>query len=862
MANKNFKGVLRDPLGEFAYKDRFKFTHVSTTGEVIRGSISALNIPENGAYDIDIEYGNVLIESRDRASSQWTRHGVVTINQDTVVTTLPALLQAAVPATPELVLQLEQILSEAEDAADRAEVYALAAKNQVTTQQLINNYFDFIEVGDSIATTGFYENGDGGGGTWVLTNGLDDPSKTPLQFGAVNISDSSGRVFTLTEVAFIDPHCIGQTSGVKGDFLSQIALNHAIEKKIPFKLTGEITYSAPESEGTACLELPFDSNLDVEIFGNSSTNIIMEDNTSHGFGYTGFIGNSEGLRYLPETRLRGGGGKLYVHDLKINGSWVDGGQSERYGRNVFACSRLDRFEVKRVKAYNLQNKLFRGGWHKRYVAMFNELEICASDGFRAQESESCTVSFNKIKYCDDDAIALHSEKTSTDIDSPSRVIIQGNIIEDSEGIACGGAKIISVTGNILSRTHGTCILIVTSPSPQAPEGQTTVHDISVSGNVITDPLTRVVGSSFSATTETQGAISIGGSMLSYGPSGVTPTVPDSTGNIAEDYAKLDGVNAQYVVDLSINASSGARAISINSNTISRTLPNGSYSSNGYGEYMDRGGFKDPVINEDSFLYSGIVFTNDISNMSVSNNTISGMYHSGVRFRAVNTDSNPNTMQYRNVIVSDNIVFNCLQGVSTNVANAPITFNWDLNIIGNTFDCDPYLKDVNRNQNGTWGLNSNNNTSCFGISNRNIPGATISGNTFKNCYKPLSTLQNETTNPLQGYSGVGNTVYCNPVSIEYNADNGGVGIPGSGASFSHIIYETDPTSSDYGKLITNPNNVENSIPTSGTFVQGHSFALGNPQISGQYMITGAVRVTTGSSNAIGTDWVWIKQDTTI
>lgn len=129
MASKNFSGILRDPLGELAYKDKFRFTHVSTTGEVIRGSISSIDIPENGAYDIDIEYGNVLIESLDRKSSRWLNHGTVTINQDTSVTTLPSLLLATVPATPELVIQLEALLADAETAANDAQASADSAAN-------------------------------------------------------------------------------------------------------------------------------------------------------------------------------------------------------------------------------------------------------------------------------------------------------------------------------------------------------------------------------------------------------------------------------------------------------------------------------------------------------------------------------------------------------------------------------------------------------------------------------------------------------------------------------------------------------------------------------------------------------------
>ena len=64
MANHNFSGYLRDPLGEFSKGDTIKFTHVSTTGEVIKGSQSIFKVADTGQYNFSVEYGNVAIETR------------------------------------------------------------------------------------------------------------------------------------------------------------------------------------------------------------------------------------------------------------------------------------------------------------------------------------------------------------------------------------------------------------------------------------------------------------------------------------------------------------------------------------------------------------------------------------------------------------------------------------------------------------------------------------------------------------------------------------------------------------------------------------------------------------------------------
>lgn len=124
MASKNFTGYLRDPLTEYAANDLWRFTHLTTTGEVILGSQSLHKVDATGFYDIDIQYGNVVIESRDATSQRWMNHGMKTINSETIVTTLPALLLATTPVTPEIILQLEALLTDAETAAASAEASA------------------------------------------------------------------------------------------------------------------------------------------------------------------------------------------------------------------------------------------------------------------------------------------------------------------------------------------------------------------------------------------------------------------------------------------------------------------------------------------------------------------------------------------------------------------------------------------------------------------------------------------------------------------------------------------------------------------------------------------------------------------
>lgn len=123
MATKNFSGVLDAPIDGDFYEGLLRFTHLTTTGPVLAGSRSIKVAVVGGVYDFDLFYGEIVIESKVNTGN-WHNHGSVIVNSETTATTLPALLLATTPATPELVQQLEAILSDAEAAADRAEAAA------------------------------------------------------------------------------------------------------------------------------------------------------------------------------------------------------------------------------------------------------------------------------------------------------------------------------------------------------------------------------------------------------------------------------------------------------------------------------------------------------------------------------------------------------------------------------------------------------------------------------------------------------------------------------------------------------------------------------------------------------------------
>lgn len=147
----NLTGVIVDPDGAYSVGDEFRFVHQTTTGSTIKGAISSFVVPLDGSYNIDLQYGNILIEYKPIETGSFEVQGIVTVNQDTLVTTLPELLNSTVPPTDSQILVFQQLVAQANAEADRAESEAdraEAAANSVvgfdpTSDQNITGNWDF-----------------------------------------------------------------------------------------------------------------------------------------------------------------------------------------------------------------------------------------------------------------------------------------------------------------------------------------------------------------------------------------------------------------------------------------------------------------------------------------------------------------------------------------------------------------------------------------------------------------------------------------------------------------------------------------------------------------------------------------------
>ena len=157
MASVNLSGTLTNPEGEPDEGSIVKFTLLTTTGTTISSSKSQLEVPQDGLYDIDIVYGNLRVDYINEDGT--TRFvAIVTVNGDTVATSLPELLNASVPPTDSQLLEFQAILAAciaAQAAAEAAETGAVAAKDIAVAASIIK-YQTFAEL-EAISETVDYK---------------------------------------------------------------------------------------------------------------------------------------------------------------------------------------------------------------------------------------------------------------------------------------------------------------------------------------------------------------------------------------------------------------------------------------------------------------------------------------------------------------------------------------------------------------------------------------------------------------------------------------------------------------------------------------------------------------------------------
>ena len=190
MASIHLQGILVDSVGEIDVGGVITFTHLTTTGDTIASTQTELIIPPDGAYSIDVEYGQIRIDYTTRNTERFVAN--VIVNSASTATSLPELLSATTPVAKPVIIQMQGLVADAvtaktgselaETGAVAAEAGAVAAAADIVNirRETVHNISTLtdavantdIAVGDSI-NLAERTAGNGGGAMWdvVLASG-------------------------------------------------------------------------------------------------------------------------------------------------------------------------------------------------------------------------------------------------------------------------------------------------------------------------------------------------------------------------------------------------------------------------------------------------------------------------------------------------------------------------------------------------------------------------------------------------------------------------------------------------------------------------------------------------------------------
>lgn len=512
------------------------------------------------------------------------------------------------------------------------------------------------------------------------------------------------------------------------------------------------------------------------------------------------------------------------------------------------------------------------------------------DAIRALSNEHVMVVNNIVRHCGDDAITVGTNFGGEDLTpwgdvKEKSVHVSGNTCIDTKSIRALGGMNTVIVNNIMQRPKESAIIV---GGRDVTEGMNDPGFVLVAGNIINDPISGVLiyaagGSNTANNSEWNTGITL---MARIAAAGAASAVPGQF-----DYTTMKWVlpETYYLSSMgSESPSGGARGIHITDNQIQRTLPyTGNYSAWGFdGTVFTPTGWVDPDMSTAMRTGKGInVRSNGTSvlfafmGLCIADNRICGFN--------IPIDLSPARYLAFTSIIRNEITRYATSGLKLTSGNFGNSARLgvpqgSLDIKGNRFDADPYLEHANRNTNGTW----NSTDYPAGIECSNATGLDIQGNSFRNLVSPVTgrlRFMNNAADPSVNGTGVfrNNTFICQPAtswddSTIGTADNAGVRFIMSPAENDFIIENSNPLSATYLQVIGSTGaKSAPSIPSSGFYVRGTFVKNTTPGIvyetitdSGgstfvhKYVITGWIRLTTGTTNISGTDWAISKATITM
>lgn len=512
------------------------------------------------------------------------------------------------------------------------------------------------------------------------------------------------------------------------------------------------------------------------------------------------------------------------------------------------------------------------------------------DAIRALSNEHVMVVNNIVRHCGDDAITVGTNFGGEDLTpwgdvKEKSVHVSGNTCIDTKSIRALGGMNTVIVNNIMQRPKESAIIV---GGRDGTEGMNDPGFVLVAGNIINDPISGVLiyaagGSNTANNSEWNTGITL---MARIAAAGAASAVPGQF-----DYTTMKWVlpETYYLSSMgSESPSGGARGIHITNNQVQRTLPyTGNYSAWGFdGTVFTPTGWVDPDMSTAMRTGKGInVRSNGTSvlfafmGLCIADNRICGFN--------IPIDLSPARYLAFTSIIRNEITRYATSGLKLTSGNFGNSARLgvpqgSLDIKGNRFDADPYLEHANRNTNGTW----NSTDYPAGIECSNATGLDIQGNSFRNLVSPVTgrlRFMNNAADPSVNGTGVfrNNTFICQPAtnwsdSTAGTADNAGVRFIMSPAENDFIIENSNPLSATYLQVLGSTGaKSAPSIPSSGFYVKGTFVKNTEPAIISEtitdsggstfvhkYVLNGWIRLTTGTNNISGTDWVVSKSTITL
>ena len=523
-------------------------------------------------------------------------------------------------------------------------------------------------------------------------------------------------------------------------------------------------------------------------------------------------------------------GILNFFDLQIQGSLAT--RSGRFGNPLY-CDYYTAVTIKNCRFYNIAAMAMDFHFCNSFKCIDSHFENIAADAIRARDTFDCFISGNKIFRVGDDAIGLHTSATATPTIRERLIISNNEIINTGGGIQCISARKTIIANNNLTLVGS----MIIQASYLTVEGGNAIYDIIVSGNIFTDSC-----SSHATSVQTVQALAfLSNTNSSASTNNVIPGDYNSS-------SALFVLPYNYTQTNKLQGTSVPRTQNIicSNNTISVTRSNvAQFSDFGYGTRLWQGIAYNYAITSLQLMPSNaIAFYGQFENVVIANNTIKDCYNAIVIEPEVSIDPYDSVSRVaKNILIDSNVVYNSsTRGIL--VTRAASIASRDVTISNNIINCDPYRIDSNSNVDGTYDADN----TPLGIDSQYSTGVKINNNKFKNCCGLIASNSN-----LNYISN--NIAHCStPTSSGFNVGNRGIGNILINNNWQYVIEDSNPTSGTYLAVTSVTANTSSSVPVSGWYYRGWFVKNETPAIDASNMVIfGWIRLTTGTSHVVSTDW---------